>query len=92
MNLRQQFAYEAEGAAAALQGKKREDCPYNLETQPGEWNHWVYGNDVALGELEIIERGYVEFVDAESGAILERLSLQDALAAARWKPRYAMVP
>lgn len=46
-----QLKYEAEGKAAAHSGLKRSGCPYNKETQSGEWNHWVYGNEVEEGNI-----------------------------------------
>jgi hypothetical protein len=45
--------YEAEGAAAAHEGKTREDCPYtkHLPAQADAWNFWVYGNENEQGKL-----------------------------------------
>jgi ribosome modulation factor len=48
---RQQCMYEEEGAAAALEGKVREDCPYDKATEDTAWNFWVYGNENQQGEL-----------------------------------------
>jgi ribosome modulation factor len=48
---RQMCRYESEGAAAAAEGKTREDCPYNKEVESEAWNFWVYGNENEQGSM-----------------------------------------
>lgn len=92
LTINEQLAHEAEGGQAALQGKLRADCPYNQATQSGPWNHWVYGNDNARGELAILEKGVVEFCTEESPAIVLRLPVAEAIANWQWKPKYVTFP
>ena len=83
---RDQLAYEAEGAAAGLQGKKREDCPYDKELEPDRWNH---GCEVAAGEAEVIRSGTVQFFGEHSIEPLFAMPVKEAIESGRWKPRYA---
>lgn len=46
----QQCIYEAEGASAAREGLKRENCPYDDQNSEA-WNFWVYGNENEQGRL-----------------------------------------
>lgn len=82
-----QLRIEAIGAKAGLNGATRKDCPYNKETHPKEWNHWVYGCEVAAGEKEVVERGFVEFCNVETGKMWS-LPVGEAIARGIWKPRY----
>jgi hypothetical protein len=43
--------YVKQGEAAARQGLTREDCPYNEAEDSHAWNLWVYGNEIAQGEM-----------------------------------------
>jgi hypothetical protein len=54
----EQLKFEAEGAEAAFIGKKREQCPYVREQDNTAWNFWVYGNDMAWNEIDVIRRGF----------------------------------
>lgn len=86
-----QNVYEAEGAAAGLQGKKREDCPYGKALNPDGWNFWVYGCETAAGEKELIAKGEIEFCN-EAGDFLFKKPVADAIAQGLWKPRWARLP
>lgn len=88
----QQLHFEDEGAQCGLQGKKREDCPYDKETQSMEWNHWVYGCELAAGELEVIKSGFVEFCSTSSPEPLFKLTVEEAIKTGQWKPRWAKHP
>lgn len=62
MKLRKWERYEAEGAAAALDGKTRDDCPYARGLTPEQdiaWNFWVYGNEMRQSDM------IKAFMDAE---------------------------
>ena len=97
-NIDVQIAYEDSGAAAALQGKRREDCPYAEGGDADEkfrWNHWVFGFENAKGEMDILKRGSVSFTYAgadlkTSGDFTE--TAERAYRSGRWKPRHVKVP
>ena len=91
-NFDRQLALEAEGAAKGLKGAKREDCPYDKETQPFEWNHWVYGCEIAAGEAETIKSGSVMFCTTAKDAKPWAVPIERAIASGMWEPRYATVP
>lgn len=86
---RAQCVYEQEGAVAGLAGKTREDCPYDRTVNADGWNFWVYGCDIARGEVEVIKKGYVEFIDLQRGNVVETLTVEEAIKSARWCPRWA---
>ena len=83
-----QNAYEAEGAAAGLLGKTREDCPYDINENRDGWNFWVYGCEIARGELAIIESGVVSFCNEVSPEPLDTLPVQEAIRSGAWKPKW----
>jgi ribosome modulation factor len=89
-NFEQQIAYEAEGAAAGLAGKTREDCPYHKDLNKDHWNHWVYGCENALGEIATIKKGFVEFCTEQSPDVILRLPVDEAIRSGQWKPKYAI--
>lgn len=46
--LKLQYFFEDEGYMAGLEGKNREDCPYEPKSPP--WQHWVFGCENAIGK------------------------------------------
>ena len=88
LSFNEQLAFEAEGAQAALQGRGRADCPYNHATQPGPWNHWVYGHDIAVGERQTIDQGFVTFCSTAENAPTWDVPLKQAIDSGMWKPRF----
>ena len=97
MGLHDQFKFEVEGAAAGLQGKTRDDCPYDSGTQSFEWNHWVFGCEIAASEKATIERGEVFFCSTDIGSFNPNppkgsgIPVRDAIERGLWKPRYATI-
>lgn len=86
-----QLKYEAEGAAAAIENDKgRDECPY--EERSPQWHHWVYGNDQARGEQQIIAAGKITFYSTDVNSIGTVVSLEDAIRFGWWKPRWAKIP
>lgn len=85
-----QCAYEEEGARAGLQGKTRDDCPYDREANSDGWNFWVYGCENARGEVEILKKGVIEF-RSEYAPETQTFSLPvpEAIERGLWKPRWA---
>lgn len=87
-----QDSYEAEGARMGLAGAKREDCPYDEHLQSEAWNFWVYGRDNAVGELLMIQNGYVDICSTGHEAPIIRLSLKDAVSRGFFTPKFAPLP
>src|ERR1700730_13574056 len=88
-NVYQQFSLEDEGAAAFLNGIKREQCPYNQESQSFQWNHWVYGHDIATSEQAIVNSGRVTFYSTSNFEIpVLDIPVNQAMERGLWKPRY----
>lgn len=89
-----QLHYENEGAAAALRGVSRDACPYSREAQPGPWNHWVYGHDIALSEKQIIETGTISWYSTSSDLTqpVKVQQLAEAIREGTWKPRFHPMP
>lgn len=87
----QQIYYEDEGAAAALSGKARNDCPYSRDANSFEWNHWTFGHDIATSEQNIIKSNFVTFTStAKDGwKYPSKIPLDEAVKSGMWKPRYA---
>lgn len=92
LNFELQLHYEAEGAAAALRGVGGDACPYSRETQPGPWNHWVYGHSLALGEKQTFERGTISWCSTSSSDVLFTESVAEAVGRGSWKPRFYSPP
>lgn len=98
MNLfERQCKFEDEGAAAGLDGKTREDCPYDEESQSLEWNFWVYGCENAQAEKATLERGTVKMMQVGASPKYEVLAeweetTERAYKAGHWRPRYVTVP
>lgn len=84
-----QIILETEGAGAGLEGKTRADCPYDQATQSFEWNHWVFGCEVAAAEVETIRSGKVEWTSTSSHEVVMTLPVEEAIRTGAWKPRYA---
>ena len=77
-NFKEQLSYEAQGASDFLtHGKTRKDCPHEKESW--EWHHWVYGNENAAGEAEIIKRGTISFFSETSTEPLFTLPVKEAI-------------
>src|SRR3990167_272291 len=92
--LRSEDEWEAEGGAAGLQGKTRDDCPYSETTQSDAWNYWVYGCENASGELATLASGEVFFTDSDPPGKDwckpgTGVPVRDAIESGLWKPRYA---
>lgn len=87
-----QLALEHTGGEAALLGLKREDCPYDEKRQPFQWNHWVYGNENAQGEMLAVERGYVQFWLGPDFKKSEKVPIRIAIKSGRWNPKHVKVP
>ena len=71
------FQFEDEGAAAAREGKTREDCPYP-KSKSFEWNYWVYGNENEQGRM------IREFMDAEGEPEIYFTTTRSAFQDAKW--------
>lgn len=89
--------HENEGAAAGLEGKTREHCPYDEEQDPDAWNAWVFGCESAQGEMATIEAGEVFL--ATTGELPENfmepgtgIPVKEAIEHGFWKPRYVKLP
>lgn len=92
-SFKRQMHFEDEGGRAWLAGQSRDNCPYDRETQSFEWNHWVYGNDKARGEMETIRRGGPLFLaTTEPGCIPSPMPLKEAVERGYFAPRYANLP
>lgn len=98
-----QCIYEHEGAKAGLQGAVREDCPYDKDTQSTEWNFWVYGCEIAAGELATLRGGVVHLMQLNKEAqlrkpreyIVEREwdeTTEEAYRNGNWRPKHVRVP
>jgi len=89
---RAQFGLEDEGAAAGLLGKTREDCPYDKESQPKKWNHWVIGCEIAGAEKRDFESNekILTFCSTAPGSWenAPRMTAQDAYKQGIYKPQY----
>lgn len=91
---KRQNEYEAEGAAAGLSGKTRADCPYDQTAQSEAWNFWVYGNENAQGEQQLVASGEITWMStaAPPHHIVGKEPLENAYRRGAWKPRYVTVP
>lgn len=84
-----QFAYEDEGAAHYLEHRmSREECPYDRDTQPLQWNMWVFGRDMAQSELETMISGNVKYCNVSEPENIKSMSLDEALRSGLWRPRH----
>ena len=86
--LSQQNAYEAEGVAAGLVGKTREDCPYSRTEQSEAWRFWVYGCDMARSESDMIASGLVTFSSTATDAKPFTVPVDQAIESGMWKPKW----
>lgn len=98
-----QRRHEDEGAAGALTGLKRADCPYAVDSEAAIF--WIFGNDNAHGEMRIKKNGYKlfscstaefggfanwdEFEKAMNAAPI--ISAAEAVERGAWSPRYVTV-
>lgn len=98
-----QMQFEFEGACAAFQGKTRDDCPYERESQSTEWNFWVYGCDRASEEMRIMNDGKIKICELDIAAQMKEPreykiarewteTTEEAYRNGNWQPRYVVVP
>ena len=88
-------AVEAEGAAAAIAGKTRADCPYDQASQADEWNFWVYGNENARGEMRVLSEGFNATLMTTADTAIpppKMIPAEQAYNSGIWKPQYVTVP
>ena len=84
-----QLKYEDEGATAALNGLNRNDNPYPAKSF--EWNHWLYGHDIARGEQQAFDDGFITVSSTAMNDMGTKMNLESAMESGIFKPRYVTI-